>query len=310
LEPVTWTTGFAADSSLSLTPTGRTAQWFSTAKMGIDVENAFGRLPGFKSMARIDREKPAAVVLAQAHSGSTAGAAQPALVTMNVGRGSVVAVLGEGLWQWSLLAPENQDLAGFYDAFWSNLIRWLTMGGDFQPGQQVSLRVSRTTARLGDPVSVDVAFKHAPPGGPRATLQLQTPDGGSRQLALAPLPGRDPRFRAVIDPELAGVHTLTLSTPGMIPEVQEKKFNVHHINEERLETSANPLPLKVLAEHSGGVCFEPHQASDFVEHLRRQRSSMFIPPQLEYVWDRGWILFLLLAWTGSEWIFRRFAGML
>ena len=53
-------------------------------------------------------------------------------MTSSTGAGSVVAVIGEGTWKWSLLSPNNQDLVGFYDAFWSNMIRWLVVGGDFQ----------------------------------------------------------------------------------------------------------------------------------------------------------------------------------
>ena len=90
------------------------------------------------------------MVLARAASGGAAGeTGPPAIVTMNLGRGTVAAILGEGLWQWSLLSKDKHDLAGFYDTFWSNLVRWLAMGGDFQPGQQVALNLSRTSARLG-----------------------------------------------------------------------------------------------------------------------------------------------------------------
>ena len=57
LEPVVWGTGELENVSLSLTPTGRTSQWFSIGKMGVDTDQALARLGGFQSTPIIEREK-------------------------------------------------------------------------------------------------------------------------------------------------------------------------------------------------------------------------------------------------------------
>ena len=310
LEPVRWGVGISRDLQLSLTASGRTSQWFSPTKMGTSVEGALSRLPGFTMMQVVESEKPATVTLAQAATSGGGETSYPGLVTMNYGRGTVAAVLGEGLWKWSLLAEDKRDLTGFYDTFWSNLVRWGAIGGHFQPGQQVLIGGGRTSARLGDPITIDAVFKQSPPGGLHPVLKLKDAAGKTQQLALAPVPGRDPRFRAKLNPEQVGVHTVTLETPGLNPATQQKKFNVYHLNIERLETSANPMPLRVLAEHSGGAFFEPDGAAAFLDTLSRQRASMLVPPQLEYVWDSGILMFLLLLWCGSEWVLRRVADLL
>ena len=314
LEPVVFGVGTQSDIKLSLTASGRTSQWFSVTKMGTRVEDAFARLPGFQVMPMIEREKPATIVLARGVGAGGPGkggeTGPPAIVTMNNGRGTVAAVLGEGLWQWSLLSKDKHDLTGFYDTFWSNLVRWLAMGGDFQPGQQVALNLSHTSLRLGDPLSAGVVYKQNPAAGNLPRMEVIDPQGNRREVALARLPGRDPRFGATLDPNGVGVHLVTLTAPGMIPARLQRKFNVYDLNVERLETSANPMPLRMLAEHSGGEFFEAHQAAEFVDRLHRQRASMLVPPQLEYIWDEGWVMFLLLLWAGSEWLLRRKAGML
>ncbi len=133
---------------------------------------------------------------------------------MNCGRGAVVAILGEGLWRWSLLAPESQDLRGLYDTFWSNLIRWMVIGGDFSPGQQVSLQLSRTTSRLGDGLSVDVAYKLPVPEGSPPRLELVSPTAAALDVALHKLPGPLPRFCATLEPAVTGVHKVRLQAPG------------------------------------------------------------------------------------------------
>lgn len=313
LEPVVWGTGQLQKVSLALTPSGRTSPWFATTKMNVNVDDAFSRLPGFDAMPVIEREKPATIVLARA---SLAGAANaggetyPAIVRMNYGRGIVVALLGEGLWQWSLLSPERQDLVGFYDTFWSNLVRWLSMGGDFPPGQQVALQLDRTSVRLGSGLLADVVYKRAGTGAAPPNLTLTLPSGDQQTIAMAPVPGRESRYRAQVDPQSVGIFQLALHTPDAEPAKIERKFSVYDINLERLNASANPLPLRILADHSGGEFLDTKAAEDLADHLHRQRASMVVPPKLEYIWDQGFVMVLLLMWAGVEWLIRRLVGLL
>lgn len=326
LEPVVWGSGRLENVQLALTPSGRSSQWFSISKTGVDAELALATLPGFERAPVIQREKPATIVLAQAVTGPTVPQApavprpasrsgnapyrQPAIVRMTYGRGTVVGVLGDGLWRWSLLPPAQQKLVAFYDTFWSNLVRWLAMGGEFTPDQQVSLHLSHTTLRLGDPLGVDVVYKHSPPAGAHPRLDVTDPAGGRRGIALEPIPSREPRFRAALKPAKIGVYEISVETPGMQPLRQAQRFDVYDTNVERLMTAADPMTLRILAEHSGGRFYESDQASDLVNQLRLFRVSQHVPPQLEYIWDKGAIMVLLLVWGGCEWLLRRLSGLL
>ncbi len=190
---------------------------------------ALARLPGFEWSNIIQREKPATIVLAQAFAGQGTGpteiavqvspsrwtasdsaSSQPAIVQMTYGRGTVVGVLGDGLWRWSLLPPDKQNLNAFYDTFWSNLVRWLSMGGEFSPDQHVALHLSRTTVRLGDPLAVDVVYKHTPATGAHPKLEVTNPAKKRREVALEPIPSREPRFRATLKPVNAGVYEVSV----------------------------------------------------------------------------------------------------
>jgi hypothetical protein len=309
LEPVEWGDAPLESLSLSLTPSGRTAAWFAATKMGTDAATALEKLPGFEAMSTIEREKSGTLVLARAHGSGPAAEGLPAITRMNYGRGQVIAILGEGLWRWGLLPPELQELRGFYDTFWSNLVRWLALGGDFAPGQQVSLQLSRTSARLGDEMTIDVVYKQPPSTGAGPQLELLGPDGESLPVALHELPGQSPRFRATVTPEVTGVHRVAVRAPGMTPAQLDRKFNVYEVNLERLQTSANFLALRMLAEHSGGAMFDVSNAGDLRDQLQRHRAAMLVPPQLEYLWDHGLIMTLLLVWAGVEWLLRRAAGL-
>ncbi len=309
LLPVVWGGSTRESLSLAVTPSGRTSAWFATSKMGVDVESAFQRLPGFERLDGVEREKSGTLVLVRAFGGGPEADGLPAITRMPYGRGQVVGILGEGLWRWGLLPPELQDLRSFYDTFWSNLVRWLSLGGDFAPGQQVSLQLSRTSARLGDELTVDVVYRQPPPTGADPRLELRGPDGDTIDIALHELPGQSPRYRATLSPPATGVYRVTAHTPGMTPAQLEKRLNVYEVNLERLQTSANYLALQMLAEHSGGALFEAENLGSLGETLQRHRQSMLIPPQREYLWDRAWIMTLLLIWAGAEWLFRRMVGL-
>jgi hypothetical protein len=73
---------------------------------------------------------------------------------------------------------------------------------------------------------------------------------------------------------------------------------------------ADPMTLRILAEHSGGHFYEADQAGDLVNQLRLFRLSQRVPPQLEYIWDSGAVMVVLLVWGGAEWLLRRFSGLL
>lgn len=309
IEPVSFESGRLADLKLSLAPAGRSNPWLSQQQAGAGAQLAFSRLGGFESASVVSREKTAAVVLARAAPGQ-GGGGQPGIVSMNYGRGAVLAVLGDGSWRWSLLTPENRDLIGFYDSFWCNLVRWMVMGGDFQPGEQVALNLSRSSARLGDAVTIDVAYRHSPQSAAPPSLAVVDSRGHSVGVALRKLPGREPRYRAEFSPQAVGVHRVELTSPGLDPARQEKKFNVYQINFERLNAAANPEAMRTLAEESGGEVLDPQEPERLFTLLARRKAAAIVPPSTEYLWDRWPIMVLLLCWCGAEWLLRRRADLL
>ncbi|MEZ6064701.1 MAG: hypothetical protein R3B90_03105 [Planctomycetaceae bacterium] len=310
LEPVEWSGEQVEQLPLSLTSSGRTAAWFSVTKMGTDTERAIARLPGFETLATTRRVKAGTLILARAEgAGGPTADALPAIVRMPFGRGQVVAFLGEGLWRWSLLPPELEDLRGFYETFWSNLVRWLALGGDFQPGQQVSLQLSRSSVRLGDELIIDVVCKQLGEGALLPALHVTGPDGQPLPATLHPLPGASPRFRTSLRPEAAGVYEVQVDAPGLEPARLRRKFSVYEINLERLRTSSNFLALSMLAEHSGGEMFEADEIDQLADRLGRHRLSQASPPRKEFLWDHGALMTLLLLWAGAEWLFRRAVGL-
>ncbi|QDT54975.1 hypothetical protein Pan44_30160 [Caulifigura coniformis] len=308
VEPVRWGDEWLPAARIQLAPSGRTGSWISVEKTRLDPDDAFRRLPPLEEIQRVASMPPASIVLAETLP-ADGGEPQPAIVRMQVGRGATVAILGEGSWKWSLLTPNNHDLRGFYDIFWSNLVRWLAFGGDFPPGQQASLQLSRRSVRLGDDLTIDVAYRFAPDGAAAPSLELTSPGGETRPLVAKRLPGPLPRYRATLQTDAAGVHHVTASTPGLTPAEMTARFNVYDVNRERLNASADPLTLKMLSDLSGGAVTEPESFEELGNQLASHRRSMETPPQIEFIWDQAFVMWTLLGWMAAEWLIRRLLGL-
>lgn len=310
LEPVAWGRGLepgADQPTLRLTPEGLINPAFAfTGLPGAGTgDQITAALPSLTTLPVVANLKPATRALAVL---SSSGA--PAIVTMNYGSGRVFAVLGEGLWQWSLLPPRLSRYNGAFDSFWSNAIRGLAMGGEFQPGQDISMKLGRTSVRLGDPQVIDVTLKLAAPEAFVPSLRLIGPDGQSHTASLGQVPGLETRYATSFTPQQTGAWSAVLDAPPLSPARQTRRFSVYDLNVERLRTAARPQVLRELAEQTGGEFFTADQEVDLADRLRRQRVAQIIPLRAEYAWDRAWVMAVLLGWMGIEWIARRQGGWL
>ncbi|HEY1068865.1 MAG TPA: hypothetical protein VGE52_22280, partial [Pirellulales bacterium] len=306
IEPVVWGEETVRNAPLEPTAAGRVSPWLSPSRAGIDAAAALERLPAPTTLTIAERVKPGALVLLQSASGPGNPQVEPpapAVVSMSYGQGTVVGVLGEGLWKWSLSVKKGDELAGFYDAFWSNLVRWLALGGEFQPGRPASLQLSKTRLRVEEPLSIDVVCRTEPPNGLAPTLTWIAPDGARRELALTRTSGRDPRWRATIQPTETGVYNVEAAVPGLTTEMLVKRVQVYDLNVERLDVSADPARLALLAEQSGGKLYGPGEFDQFLNDLRRERAASIAPARPEFIWDRWEVMTILLFWLGFEWIF-------
>lgn len=317
LEPVIWGRGAMAQQEIALMPAGvsHPSLSFLRDKADSGSDSFAALLPQLKRMPVVEREKDSALVLASTRSRGTAAVGQPAVVTMPYASGQVVAVLGEGLWRWSMSARRNPELAGVYDRFWSNMIRWLAMGSGYTPGQDVSLRLAARGLQVGDELRAEISSRD--PGLiDDYTLELDTPDGQTQTLALV---GNDTvRRYATTQPDKPGIYTVrakhkaaeTSADQPNPTDILEARFSVYDIDLERLESAAEPGPMRMLAEQTGGEALNPYEPEALGKALERYLAMMTLPPQPTFVWDKGIFLVLLLLVAGFEWIARKLGGML
>lgn len=312
LEPVIFGEGELHNQRLELEATGMMHPSLNPASVSEGTAHAGDVLPTLLRVPVVQREKAAARVLARCYPPGAAtgtGMGQPAIVTMPYGQGVVVAVLGEGLWQWGLRPRHNTRKDAAFDRFWMDTVRWLALGSDYQPGKPMSLQLSRMSVQAGDPIHIDLISRDGF-DNLDAQVTIVGPDGEQLTAALAPVGGSTTRRRAEVYPDKPGVYRVTARDAQSPDETIETKFNCYDIDIERLHSSANRGALHTLAESSGGRCLSPDDPEELAKILSRQREAALSPPRPYYLWDRGWVLTAVLVWAGMEWIIRRSGGLL
>ena len=183
-------------------------------------------------------------------------------------------------------------------------VRWLALGSDYQPGETMSLRLSRLSVQVGDPIQIDLVGRSGL-DAEHMRVEVKAPDHTITTLALKPVSGSTTRFQAAYMPALPGVHHVRAHLTEHPGRVVESRFNSYHIDVERMHTSANPTALRMLSQASGGRCLDPRDPDAFNDLLTRQRLAAQTPPAPIYLWNRGWVMTLVLCWAGLEWIVRR-----
>jgi len=311
LEPVVWGEEYVRELQLELTPAGRlhpSFQFPTTRSPDVIVRE----LPGMIGAVRIRQEKAAALVLARSQPDSAAG--QPpmaAIAYQNYGKGKVVSILNEGLWRWAFLPRRHQQLdqAAPFDLFWRRMLRWLVSGGEFLPGQDVALSIARFPENLGEAVRIEVRLKYPPQGETQATLIVIGPDDKPQHVPLDRSAEEQGLLWASFEPQQQGVYRVRLHTPGMTPHEQETRFCAYDYSPERIQTAADPVAMRDLAETSGGRTIDPARPDELFDFLEESHPTAEAQRRTEFIWDRPWVFLVIVLALGLEWFLRRRMGV-
>ncbi|MGB9625361.1 MAG: hypothetical protein ACPMAQ_10915, partial [Phycisphaerae bacterium] len=327
LEPAVWGDEYVRELRLEPTPEGRLHPAFrSLAEAQAPPQNRdtaasqpsnviLKELPGMIGAVRVRKEKAAAIVLARA-----AGTAPPtgesdalmaAVAYQNYGKGRVVSILSEGLWRWSLLPARygTAEKVAPFDEFWRRLVRWLAEGGEFLPGQDVTLTIAESPENLGGTARIEVRMKHPPRADTPAALTVIGPDGQAHPVPLdRPREGADP-LRASFEAKLPGVYRVTLSTPEMVPARQEARFCAYDYSVETIDTSADPATMRDVAQASGGRYLDPADPRRLLSLLEPTHPRGQACREAEFLWDRPSVFAAIAGLLAIEWFMRRRRGV-
>jgi hypothetical protein len=315
LMPVRWSPAAAAGSNkgdrfrMALTQRGEAMQWFGPAGSTAGAEGKLVSVVGMPSMeraARVDGNKPLAVVLAA--TTDDGGDAQPVVVYQPYGSGRVVVVEGSGMWRWAFLPPAYREQT--YASLWHSLMRWLTSETTLRPGQQFLLRADKVRFTGNEPASVTLLARDGTKPAELPGVELAQEGADAKTFAAAPAGEEVGVYRVNFGSLPEGRYTARLAGTGRDETSTTVMFDVRKLDQEMLDLNARPELMARIAAESGGKVLQGDSINEvrtaFDTYQARTRPRVV---EKASAWDRGWVLLAILGACAGTWMIRRSDGL-
>lgn len=232
-----------------------------------------------------------------------------AIAHQNAGAGQVMAVLSDGMWRWAMLPDRLKRYDSVYQQFWARAIRWLAAGGEFLPGQSISLSLSTLSAEPHEPVTATVTMRYTQEDALTPVVNVIAPDGSRQPVAMGRAAEQVNRWTGQFTPTHSGVHVVEVVNTGMDPPRLTGRVAVYDQTAEVMDPSARPQTLRALAAATGGLVHELDRPEAFIEHLKLIQLSQESDRKIQDRFDNPILLALLLVLLGMEWLIRRRNGL-
>ncbi len=279
------------------------AQLASTEKGSIE---AWGKLPRLTSVNPISAVKPGASVLLKGEDES--GREQLILSAQRYGRGKAVAFAVQDSWLWRMHATmPATDLT--HHQFWQRLLRWVVDGVPgvvevssaperVEPKEPVTL-----TAQVGDKKYTDV-------NDARVVASVRSPTGVVSDVPMSWTVKRDGEYQATFAPAEEGTYEVrvTATKNGETLGSSVTHLRAAPSDREYFDPAMRGSLLRRLAEETDGKFFKSAATSGLSDALTMSGRGVTVVEEKD-LWDMPVLFLLLVALTGSEWLYRRARGL-
>jgi hypothetical protein len=275
----------------------------------------WSRLSPLFTLQRGFRPKPESEVfgVAQLQPGQQSlRTSEPLFVGRNVARRRSLALLGYGLWRWKMLGATAPETEAVVEDFLSNALRWLTTREDDRP---VRVQPMREVFTLLEPVEFagQVYDENYRPVE-NATVNVAI-TGGERRHDVSLSPLGSGQYEGSLDALEEGDYrfSATVRVDGNVLAEDRGAFTVGGVNVEFLETRMNKELLQQLSARTGGKYYDAPDLEtlrdDIVSLSSFQPREVVKSEDIE-LWNRGWMLVIVVGLFAAEWFLRKRNGML
>jgi hypothetical protein len=304
LEVVAWETPLEGSFRVQPTAAGEEAGLFGNLLPGVG-DLVWQRMPPLKQLQGARPTGAFAQVLAEGVDG---GRKAPLLVSQRLGKGMVVSVNADGLWQWSFF-PDVAEAADTYTRLWTQIVQWSATGADFLPGQAFALQADAQSVDPGVPVRLRARGRVERPAGPPG-IEVRRDGRVVRTLALGAVPAATRLWETLVVLNEPGNYELALQVSPEEGPAPSVTLVVRPPAGEGDNPSADPEFLAQLASQSGGRSVTAPELAATVRALEPRpsagaRGETIWQPR----WDRAWLLLAMVAFFGVEWFVRRRSGL-
>ncbi|MEX2469984.1 MAG: hypothetical protein WD396_09530 [Pseudohongiellaceae bacterium] len=279
---------------------------------GDDGENRrlWSQLPELQGIYVTGRIKPGAEVLLEHPLLQYQNQPLPIIATQRFGSGRAMSITTASTWRWQMMMPyEDQS----QETLWRQMLRWLAVSAP----QRITINFDREFYNVGDEVNVTATVlndEYEPDNN--ATLWMQTTDPLD-QVTDTPMEwdiSEDGVYRTSFTAENEGVFSLLVDVAsaageaGLASSEQQAAFVVTPSLREYTNAARDSGLLARIAEASGGNYFNLNNVGSLPETIEFTPNAYSREEQID-LWDRPWLLALLISLLCLDWISRRLKGL-
>jgi hypothetical protein len=248
--------------------------------------------------------KPGATVLAELSDSLTRSDRYPLVAWHRYGTGKCMVMGTDRLW---LLRFKTGDK--YHWRAWSQSIQFLTLSRLMGEHKRIRLETDRATYQSGDQIQLyahvlDDAYDPVNQSGFEVNVTRQDEsDAPPQRVTLRPDLSNPGLYEGYFSPKLPGRYRMEANASDL--EISSTtEFQVANINPEMADADMQLESLQKMADLSGGKLLTATQLHELPSLLNRKQHTTTVQTDRS-LWDNGWIILLLVALMGFEWIVRR-----
>lgn len=279
---------------------------------GDDSQNRslWNTLPTLQGVYVTGRIKPGAEVLMEHPLLQYQNQALPIIASQRYGSGRSMSITTASTWRWQMMMPSEDQS---HETLWRQMLRWLAVSAP----QRISINFDREFYNVGDEVQVTATVlddEFEPDNNATLWMQTITP---LDQVTDTPMEwdiSEDGVYRSSFTVQDEGVFSLLVDVASAAGEAgreaSEKRaaFVVTPSLREYTNAQMDSGLLARIAEASGGNYFNVNNMGDLANTVEFTPNAYSRQVQID-LWDRPWLLGLLILLLCLDWITRRLRGL-
>ena len=277
-----------------------------------DSENQalWRQLPELQGTYVTGRIKPGAEVLIEHPLLQYQNQALPLLASQRYGSGRSMSLTTASTWRWQMMLPAADES---HEILWRQILRWLAVSAP----ERITIEFDREFYNVGDEVNVRaIVLNNEYEADNDATLWMQT-SNPLEEFIDAPMEWdieEDGVYRASFIAEEEGVYSLLVDVASAAGETSDSSaektaaFVVTPSLREYTNAELDSGLMARIAEVSGGSYFNLAVAGELANTIEFTPNAYSREVQID-LWDRPWLLALLVLLLCVDWVSRRTKGL-
>ncbi len=272
---------------------------------------AWGTLPELQGVYVTGRIKPGASVLLEHPILQYQNQALPVVVSQRYGSGRAMSVTTASTWRYQMMMPAEDES---HETLWRQLLRWMASTAP----ERITIEFDREFYNVGDEVNITARVlndQFEPDNDATLWMQTTTPLDSISDTPMEWDIEEDGVYRANFTVEDEGVFSLLVDVTSAAgedarPDVAEKRaaFVVTPSLREFNNAERDSSLLTRIADASGGRYFPIDNVGALPDTVEFTPNAYSRDTQID-LWDRPWLLALLIVMLCLDWITRRLRGL-